>query len=93
LNTVVPYADPLYEKNRIALRIDRAGVVKLDDAVGLHPNLKPFVKLVGAGEAGGRARESVIRIPTGRISRRWTSGTRPSAIPERRRDGWLGRVL
>src|SRR5688572_9787401 len=46
LNTVVPYADELYAKNRIALRIDRGSVLKLDDSVGLHPSLKAFQKLL-----------------------------------------------
>src|SRR5688572_29907657 len=34
LNTVIPYADPVYNKNRFILRIGRDEVLKIDDYVG-----------------------------------------------------------
>lgn len=45
LNTVVPYADPLYTQLRpaIALRADQ--VLRLDDRTGLHPELRPLLPL------------------------------------------------
>ncbi len=45
LNTVVPYADPLYAKlrPRIALATDQ--VLKISDREALHPNLKPLMAL------------------------------------------------
>jgi len=47
LNTLVPYADPTYYALRPKLAIARDQVVKLTDAVGLHPSLEallPFWK-------------------------------------------------
>src|SRR5262245_3320730 len=40
LNTVIPYADPLYRQLRGSLAIARERVVQLDPRVGLHPSLK-----------------------------------------------------
>lgn len=45
LNTVVPYADAAYYDLRPKLGIPRDQVVKLSDAVGLHPSLEPLVPL------------------------------------------------
>jgi uncharacterized protein (DUF1501 family) len=42
LNTVVPYADPLYAKLRPRLAIERDQVVQLTERVGLHPSLAPL---------------------------------------------------
>lgn len=49
LNTVVPFADELYNKNRQELRINASDVLKLDDAVGLHPQMKPAAELFEGG--------------------------------------------
>jgi uncharacterized protein (DUF1501 family) len=50
LNTVVPFADELYAKYRKELRINPAEVLKLDEAVGLHPQMKPAADLFQAGQ-------------------------------------------
>ena len=49
LNTIVPHADAEYAKLRPKLKIDPKRVVKVTDAVGLHPALKPLDKLLEAG--------------------------------------------
>jgi uncharacterized protein (DUF1501 family) len=49
LNTVVPHADPGYEKLRPTLRVAKKDLVKLTDTLGLHPALKPLGKLLDAG--------------------------------------------
>ncbi len=92
LNTVVPYADELYEQNRIALRIDKNTVLKLDDAVGLHPNLKGFAKLAEQGtfsvvQGVGYPNPDRSHFSSMDI---WHTAER---TPERRRDGWLGRYV
>lgn len=92
LNTVVPYADELYEQNRIALRIDKNTVLKLDDAVGLHPNLKGFAKLAEQGtfsvvQGVGYPNPDRSHFSSMDI---WHTAER---TPERRRDGWLGRCV
>jgi len=42
LNTVVPYADPTYRKMRPTIGIAENQVIRLDNRVGLHPNLAPL---------------------------------------------------
>jgi uncharacterized protein (DUF1501 family) len=39
LNTVIPFADDLYYKNRPTLGVPTKQVLKIDDHVGLHPRL------------------------------------------------------
>src|SRR5690349_7153621 len=50
INTVVPFADEGYAKHRKALRLSKAGLVKVNDHVGLHPSLGGFGKLLEAGK-------------------------------------------
>ena len=45
LNTVVPYADPLYAQLRPTLAIAPDDVLRLDVRCGLHPELKPLLAL------------------------------------------------
>jgi uncharacterized protein (DUF1501 family) len=49
LNTVVPYADPNYEKLRPRLRLPRKELLRLSDSLGLHPSLRPLDKLLHRG--------------------------------------------
>ena len=50
LNTVVPYADPLYRKHRPRVAIDRDAVLKLSDQAGLHPGLEKLMPVWNAKE-------------------------------------------
>jgi uncharacterized protein (DUF1501 family) len=43
LNTVIPYADPLYRALRPDLGVARERVLQLDEHVGLHPKLEPLM--------------------------------------------------
>src|ERR1700683_2881853 len=49
LNTVVPLADPAYEKLRPKLKIATKRLLRVSDTVRLHPSLKPLDKLLQAG--------------------------------------------
>ena len=49
LNTVIPFADENYAKYRRELRVSKKDVLKLTDAVGLHPALKPAAELFQDG--------------------------------------------
>src|SRR5438477_3538525 len=49
LNTVVPFADPTYEKLRPKLKVAKNTLVKVSDTVGLHSALRPLDKLLQAG--------------------------------------------
>jgi len=52
LNTVIPYADPIYHRLRPNLGIERDAVVQLSDGLGLNPGLKPLLEPWKAGELG-----------------------------------------
>jgi uncharacterized protein (DUF1501 family) len=49
LNTVVPYTDPEYARLRPSLKLPARDLVKINDAVGLHPALKPLGGLLEHG--------------------------------------------
>lgn len=46
LNTIVPYGDDEYYKNRFTLAVGRQNVLKIDDHVGFHPALGGFDELM-----------------------------------------------
>jgi uncharacterized protein (DUF1501 family) len=50
LNTVVPFEDALYYKNRRKLGLPKAEVHKLNDLIGLHPKMGPLAELYKGGE-------------------------------------------
>src|SRR5262249_17920586 len=50
LNTVVPFADPAYEKARPGIGIPKGQVLKLNDQLGLHPNLTGLRELYDEGK-------------------------------------------
>lgn len=52
LSTVVPYADDAYHRARTATRIDPAQVLRLNDYLGLHPDLKGLRQVYDRGELG-----------------------------------------
>jgi uncharacterized protein (DUF1501 family) len=43
LNTVIPYADPLYRELRPDIGVAREQALQLDEHVGLHPKLEPLM--------------------------------------------------
>lgn len=49
LNTVVPYANDTYYKERPSLSVAKNTVLKLTDTVGLHPSLAPLNRLYDEG--------------------------------------------
>ncbi len=42
LNTLVPCADPHYVDNRPAVRVPEEQALKLNDSIGLNPNMVPL---------------------------------------------------
>ncbi len=46
LSTVVPYRDDDYARSRSATRLAGGEVLRIDDEIGLHPNLKGFQELL-----------------------------------------------
>ena len=49
LNTVIPYSNPLYHDNRPAVGLSEDQVLRLDDQVGLHPEMEPIKRLYDRG--------------------------------------------
>jgi uncharacterized protein (DUF1501 family) len=92
LNTVVPFADPEYGRHRIALNIPKDQVLKLDDHVGLHPQMTGLNELFKEGQL---AVVQGVGYPNPdrshfRSMDIWHSAQREVEQP---RDGWLGRYL
>ena len=92
LNTVVPYADPLYAQQRPTLAVARGEVLQLDERLGLHPALEPLMPSWHGGELAvalgvGYARPNRSHFRSIEI---WNSA---STAEETLRDGWLHRVL
>ena len=92
LNTVIPYDDDLYYKARPGIAVGKSAVLKTDNGLGLHPQMKGFKELYDDG---------VLAIVQGvgypnpnrshfRSMDIWHSA-RPNA--EYTQDGWVGRAL
>ncbi len=52
LNTIVPYADDVYARNRFALRLSANEVLKIDNYLGFHPRLGGVARLYEQGRVG-----------------------------------------
>ena len=50
MNTVIPHADPLYRDNRPVVGVHDDRIVKLNDAIGLHPEVAPLKRFWDAGD-------------------------------------------
>ncbi|MBM3524155.1 MAG: DUF1501 domain-containing protein, partial [Alphaproteobacteria bacterium] len=92
LNTVVPYADPLYAKVRPRIGLAREEIVTIDGAVGLHQGLAPLKPAWDAGEVAivqgvGYDRPNLSHFRSIEI---WDTA---SASDELIADGWLARAL
>src|SRR5205823_1654318 len=93
LNTVVPFADPTYEKLRPKLKVAKNTLVKVSDTVGLHSALRPLDKL---WQAGHLAVIPGVGYPNPNRSHFESMATWHTARfdPEERKGyGWLGQAL
>ena len=89
LNTVIPHADDLYHKARPTLRFKKEDVVKVSDAIGLHPALRPFDSLLQKNQL---AVVQGVGYPNPDRSHFESMDIWQSADPQRRvGSGWLGR--
>ena len=92
LNTVIPYADDTYQNVRRTLAMPGSEVLKVNDYLGLHPNLAPLKKLFDDGKM------SVIQgvgYPNPnrshfRSTDIWSSGYSEKEIVT---SGWVGRFF
>jgi uncharacterized protein (DUF1501 family) len=92
LNTVVPYADPLYAKLRPRLAIPRDQVVQLTEMAGLHPSLE---KLRARWDEGRLAIVQGVGYPQPNLSHFrsieiWDTASKSDEYLEA---GWLARAF
>jgi len=92
LNTVIPFEDPLYYRNRRTLGIPKKEVIRLSDRVGLHPRMKALGELFREGRV---AMVQGVGYPDPdrshfRSMEIWHTASTESTAPE---TGWLGRYL
>ena len=93
LNTVIPYADENYAKNRPNISIPKQEVIRLDDQMGLHPSMRGVAELMSAHQLSilqgvgypnpDRSHDISMEI--------WH--TSYPEHPENHPHGWLGRAL
>ncbi|MBI2477284.1 MAG: DUF1501 domain-containing protein [Planctomycetia bacterium] len=92
LSTVVPYSDPAYTSARQSTRIDEKSVLRINERVGLHPNLKELKDVFDEGQMAivqGASYPNPTRSHFEAMDI-WHAGDVNGA---RRGSGWLGRAL
>jgi uncharacterized protein (DUF1501 family) len=91
LNTIVPYADPLYLDNRPVVRIDPERVLPIDDAVGFNPAMAPIKALWDQGKV---AIIQGIGYPHPNRSHFRSMDIWHTCEPDKvGTEGWLGRAI
>ena len=91
LNTVIPYSDPAYATARPTLGIPGDKVIRLNDSVGLNPNLTGIKSLYDAGNV---AIVQGVGYPNPTYSHFEGLYVWEHADPARQQtDGWLGKML
>ena len=91
LNTVIPFKDPLYPKYRPTLRQPAAQIKKLNDEIGLHPQLGGLAELHQDGhlcvvQGVGYPNPSQSHFRSMDI---WQAGSTAQTLNE----GWIGKAL
>lgn len=92
LNTVVPFADDHYYKNRFSLAIGKGSVQKINDELGFHPSLDGFSSLLEAGQLSvvqGVGYPNPNRSHFESMDLWHTAHQTDSRIPQ----GWIGKFL
>lgn len=91
LNTVVPYANPLYYDNRPTVHIPEEQVLHIDDQVGLHPNMPTIKRLYDEGKV---AIIHGIGYPNPNYSHFRSMDIWYTCEPEKvSSEGWLGKAV
>jgi uncharacterized protein (DUF1501 family) len=91
LNTLVPYGDPLYYDNRPSVRVPEDQVLKIDDYVGLNPNMGPLKNLYDQGKV---AIIQGVGYPNPNRSHFRSMDIWHTCEPDKQgTEGWLGRAI
>ena len=92
LNTVVPYEDDNYARNRSTLRLTQGQIHKIgSSSLGFHPELRGFARLFQEGHLSvlqGVGYPNMNR-DHGAGMRHWQTG---GVLTAAQQTGWLGRV-
>jgi uncharacterized protein (DUF1501 family) len=92
LNTVIPFADPLYREMRPKLAIARDKTIQLDERLGLHPKLAPLAPLWRDGHMAialgvGYPQPNLSHFRSINI---WETASNSARTFE---DGWIARLF
>src|SRR2546423_14425605 len=92
LNTVIPFGDDAYHRARPALGHATNDVLKIDNYLGLHPNLAPLKELF---DDGRMPIVQGVRYPNPNRSHFRSMDIWHSAAPEKEivTSGWIGRYF
>ena len=91
LNTVVPYANPLYYDNRPTVRIPEEEVLHIDNQVGFNPNMRAVKRLYDEGKV---AIIQGIGYPNPNYSHFRSMDIWYTCEPEKvSSEGWLGKAI
>jgi uncharacterized protein (DUF1501 family) len=91
LNTIVPYADPLYVDNRPSVRVAEDQVLKINDHIGFNPALGPIKDLYDQGKV---AIILGVGYPNPNRSHFRSMDIWHTCEPEKvGEEGWLGRAI
>src|SRR4051812_20738014 len=92
LNMVVPYADDAYHRARPAIGIKPTEALKIDNYIGLHPNMTALKSMY---DAGNMAVIQGVGYPNPNRSHFRSMDIWQSGQPEREMttSGWLGRYF
>ena len=92
LNTVVPYADDHYARNRRTLRLTEREVHKIDAQLGFHPRMEAFKRLYDEGHL---AVVQGVAYPNQNESHPEAMAAWQTAMPGETncQTGWIGRVV
>ena len=93
LNTIVPHADENYAKVRPKLKLDSKRLVKLTDALGLHPALRPLDALLQAGQLAAIPGVGYPNPQRSHFESMAVWHTAKFDAEDRKGYGWLGRAL
>lgn len=92
LNTVVPFGDENYYRNRFSLAIGKNSTLGISDGIGFHPSLNGFSELLEQGQLGivqGVGYPNPNRSHFESMDLWHTAHQTGARIPE----GWIGRFL
>jgi uncharacterized protein (DUF1501 family) len=92
LNTLVPFENDLYYKNRPTIGVAKQELHKLSDQVGLHPNMAAAAELFKSGKLAvvqgvGYPEPNRSHFRSMEI---WHTASTSTRVPA---TGWMGRVL